>query len=92
MGASVYLLGSTFSTINAANDLAGQVSRANLQDLLKELFANARERLKVIGRLALGRNDGGDYSALPHQSGVGGGLGEDPYGECMMISILVWFY
>lgn len=81
MGASVYLLGSTFSTINAANNPEGQVPRNDLESSLKQLFTDARERLKAMGRLALGRDTGADYSALPHQEGVAGGLGDNPYSE-----------
>lgn len=81
MGASIYLLGSTFSTINAANSAEGQVSRNDLESALKQLFTDARERLKAMGRLALGRDAGADYSALPSQEGVAGGLGENPYSQ-----------
>lgn len=76
-GGSTYLLGSTFSTISAASDAENQVQMGELTEGLRELFTQARERLDLMGKLALGQ--GGDYSQLPHEVGTGGIIGEDSY-------------
>lgn len=76
-GGSTYLLGSTFSTISATSDAENQVEMGDLTEGLKELFTQARERLDLMGKLALGQ--GGDYSQLPHEVGTGGIIGEDSY-------------
>lgn len=55
MGGSTYLLGSTFGLISAATEPDNQVPAGLLEENLKTMFSDARDRLVEIGKLATGQ-------------------------------------